>query len=399
MSVDRALVLTALVLFECSRPPDSQAPPQSQAPYQIPPDNANPISDFRAEPRYGLAPLTVQFTDQTWPALSTIDSWEWKFGDGATSSEQNPTHTYDSPGNYAVSMRITTDTDYERGSWKPGLITVHSTPDTLPNDDAGDLLLIEPTKRARPKVTIAHPARPESSVTLWAPENTSFPNFEELSRNPLSEGPIDWHDLEGGAIGFTLDHPDAAVDTSFAPGPNYVRFEAKLRSKSGKAPDVTSFRVNPCLSLMDSVFTGNDAEMRERTWYLSDEGWERVADSDEANFVNTIADPRKPKVPNERISIMSTIYQPRAVSSLLACTSRDGHWVIGIGGLHDTYDLFANSMPSMRCIHSEATVPLDAEGNSSVVIMIYLLPGTLDELRALHEGTQAAWRTTTKPAD
>jgi hypothetical protein len=31
-------------------------------------------------------------------------AWEWDFGDGATSREQNPTHTYSSPGRYTVQM-------------------------------------------------------------------------------------------------------------------------------------------------------------------------------------------------------------------------------------------------------------------------------------------------------
>ncbi len=39
--------------------------------------------------------------------LSTgATSWAWSFGDGATSSEQNPVHTYAQGGNYAVELRI-----------------------------------------------------------------------------------------------------------------------------------------------------------------------------------------------------------------------------------------------------------------------------------------------------
>ena len=38
----------------------------------------------------GYAPLSVLFTDLSQDATSR----SWKFGDGATSTEQNPTHTY-----------------------------------------------------------------------------------------------------------------------------------------------------------------------------------------------------------------------------------------------------------------------------------------------------------------
>ncbi|HOS82928.1 MAG TPA: PKD domain-containing protein [Methanolinea sp.] len=47
----------------------------------------------------------VSFTD-----LSTGNptSWSWNFGDGTTSTLQNPTHTYTTPGTYTVALRITT---------------------------------------------------------------------------------------------------------------------------------------------------------------------------------------------------------------------------------------------------------------------------------------------------
>lgn len=36
------------------------------------------------------------------------DSWLWKFGDGATSTEENPYHKYESPGTYTVSLNVST---------------------------------------------------------------------------------------------------------------------------------------------------------------------------------------------------------------------------------------------------------------------------------------------------
>jgi len=39
---------------------------------------------------------TVKFTDLSTDSLGTIDSWQWDFGDGGSSSEQNPEHTYSS---------------------------------------------------------------------------------------------------------------------------------------------------------------------------------------------------------------------------------------------------------------------------------------------------------------
>ena len=38
-----------------------------------------------------------------------IESWAWDFGDGNTSSEQYPVHTYENEGTYQVSLVVTTD--------------------------------------------------------------------------------------------------------------------------------------------------------------------------------------------------------------------------------------------------------------------------------------------------
>lgn len=62
-----------------------------------------PAADFTSDKTFGEKPLDVQFTD-----LSTgiIDSWLWLFGDGASSSEQNPSHTYNNAGIFFVSLTV-----------------------------------------------------------------------------------------------------------------------------------------------------------------------------------------------------------------------------------------------------------------------------------------------------
>jgi uncharacterized protein (TIGR02145 family) len=62
-----------------------------------------PTPAFTANPTSGTAPLTVNFTDQ-----STNDptSWLWDFGDGTTSTQQNPTKTYDSEGTYNITLTV-----------------------------------------------------------------------------------------------------------------------------------------------------------------------------------------------------------------------------------------------------------------------------------------------------
>jgi PKD repeat protein len=48
--------------------------------------------------------LTVQFTDES---TGNITSWSWDFGDAGTSTEQNPSHIYNSTGYFTVKLTVT----------------------------------------------------------------------------------------------------------------------------------------------------------------------------------------------------------------------------------------------------------------------------------------------------
>jgi len=73
-----------------------------------PPENA-PKAGFRSNLTQGTAPLEVRFTDESVPGKSPITAWLWLFGDGASSTEQDPDHTYTAEGSYTVSLTVTTD--------------------------------------------------------------------------------------------------------------------------------------------------------------------------------------------------------------------------------------------------------------------------------------------------
>jgi PKD repeat protein len=63
----------------------------------------SPVAEFSANSTTGTAPFVVQFTD-----LSVNDPvfWQWEFGDGSNSTEQNPTHSY-AAGIYTVNLTVT----------------------------------------------------------------------------------------------------------------------------------------------------------------------------------------------------------------------------------------------------------------------------------------------------
>lgn len=86
---------------------------------------SGPRAEFSADKREGLAPLAVTFTDNSPAGTSEITSWLWDFGDGATSTEQDPKHTYTATGKYAVSLTVTSEIGEDTAT-KGAYITVRA---------------------------------------------------------------------------------------------------------------------------------------------------------------------------------------------------------------------------------------------------------------------------------
>jgi len=63
-----------------------------------------PVAGFVSDVTSGTTPLTVRFTDVS---TNTPTGWIWSFGDGETSSVQNPSHTYTRAGTYSVTLAAT----------------------------------------------------------------------------------------------------------------------------------------------------------------------------------------------------------------------------------------------------------------------------------------------------
>jgi PKD repeat protein len=84
-----------------------------------------PVASFKAYPKEGSSPLTVQFTDTS---SNNPTEWVWTFGDGAYGYERNPVHTYNSPGKFTVTLFARNN--YGTGETKPypDLITVSQFP-------------------------------------------------------------------------------------------------------------------------------------------------------------------------------------------------------------------------------------------------------------------------------
>jgi PKD repeat protein len=65
------------------------------------------IADFAAgPPAEGPAPFNVSFRDQSVGIRDNATTWSWDFGDGSTSTEENPVHQYQNPGSYSIRLSV-----------------------------------------------------------------------------------------------------------------------------------------------------------------------------------------------------------------------------------------------------------------------------------------------------
>jgi len=70
-----------------------------------PEPNNPPSADFT----FTASDLTVQFTDASTDSDGSVVSYSWAFGDGNSSTSENPSHTYSSEGTYSVTLTVTDD--------------------------------------------------------------------------------------------------------------------------------------------------------------------------------------------------------------------------------------------------------------------------------------------------
>ncbi|MCL4762652.1 MAG: S-layer homology domain-containing protein, partial [Burkholderiales bacterium] len=90
---------------------------------------AAPVASFTATPVSGTAPLAVSFTSTS---TGSIASYAWTFGDGTSSTAQNPAKTYSTSGSFTVSLTVTGPGGSHTAT-QTGYVNVSSAPATLQN--------------------------------------------------------------------------------------------------------------------------------------------------------------------------------------------------------------------------------------------------------------------------
>ena len=88
--------------------------------------NAKPTTNFVASLLTGCYPLPVSFTDLSTPGSGTMASWLWDFGDGNTSTQQNPIHTFSAAGIYTILLVVTNSNGCSKSITKSNYISINS---------------------------------------------------------------------------------------------------------------------------------------------------------------------------------------------------------------------------------------------------------------------------------
>jgi len=138
------------------------------------------VAGFSGTPTSGTVPLTVQFNDTS---TGSPTSWNWSFGDGNFSTEQDPVYAYMVTGNYTISLNATNSTESSRVII-PEYIIVLPIPETIP----------VPTTSVTPGPTIEMPAAPVPLVAGFSGTPTSGTVPLTVQFNDTSTGfPTSWN--------------------------------------------------------------------------------------------------------------------------------------------------------------------------------------------------------------
>jgi PKD repeat protein len=147
-------------------------------------------ADFSVNTSTGSAPLQVQFINQS---MGITTSYLWRFGDGDTSNQMNPAHTYTTQGLYTVTLVIQNTNEID-SIVKVDFIDVQ--PNAIQQQTIQKRIHLYPNPaNENQKVIIKHPGIQIHSAklinivgTALSCEISFFSDFSELNLNTLTKG-------------------------------------------------------------------------------------------------------------------------------------------------------------------------------------------------------------------
>lgn len=121
-----------------------------------------PTIAFTGTPLSGCAPLCVDFTDQSTVLNSTVAQWQWSFGDGNYSSQQNPQNCYTDQGGYSVELLVVSAQGCKDS------LTITNMVNVIPGPQAGFAYGPQPATLSNPTITFTDQSTGGTIEWYWA---------------------------------------------------------------------------------------------------------------------------------------------------------------------------------------------------------------------------------------
>ena len=220
-----------------------------------------PTADFSGTPTSGLEPLTVVFTDASTQGSAAITSWLWSFGDGGTSPDQNPSHTYAAGGPYTVSLQVTDANGLTNTQTKPDFITVDAQVVPPTADFSG-----APTSGLEPLTVVFTDASTQGSavITSW------LWSFGDGGTSP-DQNPSHTY-AAGGPYTVSLQVTDANGLTNTQTKPDYITVDAQVVPPTADFSGTPTSGLEPLTVVFTDASTQGSAAITSRLWSFGDGG-------------------------------------------------------------------------------------------------------------------------------
>jgi len=192
--------------------------------------NLAPSAGFSYSPAYPDELETITFTDESSDSDGSIVNWDWDFGNGDTSTAQDPTYDYADEGYYTVSLTVEDD---------DGAITTYSELLVVTNDD---VLALQPLfDRGFPirhaldgdwaaaqsfegecvvtsaDIYLRKFGNPEFNLTVELRENDPEGNLLDILTFTPAEVPTSWEWFKLDFTDFAINVPDGFIVIPPAP--------------------------------------------------------------------------------------------------------------------------------------------------------------------------------------
>jgi PKD repeat protein len=152
----------------------------------------SPVAAYSYSPKPQYVGEPVSFIDLSASSPDNIVSWNWNFGDGTTSNDQNPEHIFKETGVYEVRLTVTDeDGSIDAISYR---VVINETPSTeKPSTQHSLQIRIEGNGKTDPAPGVAHTYETDSSVQLSAypAEGWKFSHWS-IGVETKTDNPLHW---------------------------------------------------------------------------------------------------------------------------------------------------------------------------------------------------------------